>query len=206
MDLFTLLNILGIIGFSISGALVAIDEDFDLIGIFILSYVTAFGGGAMRNLLIGAPPSILWEQSDLFVLVLVVIIILCIFPYIFTEYLKFWIDLSDSIGLACFAIQAAALAQQYQPSFGAIILSAMITAMGGGLLRDILAKRKPVFLYSGLYGTFAFIAGVAVYFNINDNLIATTVLIVILVISRMLAIKYSWNLPGSRKVKKAHAA
>ena len=174
--------------------------------LFILSYVTAFGGGAMRNLLIGAPTSILWEQSDLFVLVLVVIVILCIFPYIFTDYLKFWIDLSDSIGLACFAIQAAALAQQYQPTFGAIILSAMITAMGGGILRDVLAKRKPVFLHSGLYGTFAFIAGVAVYFGINDYTMATTALIVILVISRMLAIKYSWNLPGSRKINRADVA
>lgn len=206
MDYFVALNILGIIGFAISGALVAIDEDFDLIGIFILAYVTAFGGGAMRNLLIGAPSSILWEQSHLFVLVLVVIIILCIFPYIFTDYLKFWIDLSDSIGLACFAIQAAVLAQQYQPSFGAIILSAMITAMGGGILRDVLAKRKPVFFHSGLYGTFAFIAGVAVYFGINDYSSATTLLIIFLVVSRMLAIKYNWNLPGSRKIDRSTIA
>lgn len=202
MDYFAILNILGIIGFAVSGALVAIEEDFDIIGIFILAYVTAFGGGAIRNVLIGAPPSVLWEQSNLFILVLVVIIILCIFPYVFSHYLKFWMDLSDSIGLACFAIQAASLAQLYQPSFGAIILSAMVTAMGGGILRDVLAKRKPKFLYSGLYGTFAFIAGVAVYFGIDRSAIATTSLLIILVIFRMLAIKYDWNLPGSNKNSK----
>lgn len=205
MDYFAILNILGIVGFAISGALVAIDEDFDLMGIIILSYVTAFGGGAMRNLLIGAPQSILWEQSNLFVIVLVVIVILCIFPYIFTEYLTFWIDLSDSIGLVCFAIQAASLAQHYQPSFGATIMAAMITAIGGGIIRDVLAKRKPKFLYSGLYGTFAFIAGVAVYFGITASTLATTFLIILLVIGRMFAIKYEVNLPGSRKISREKA-
>ncbi|MGM9928464.1 MAG: trimeric intracellular cation channel family protein [Bacillus sp. (in: firmicutes)] len=204
MDYFSILNILGIIGFAISGALVAIDEKFDLMGIFILSYVTAFGGGAMRNLLIGAPQTILWEQSNLFVIVLVVIIMLCIFPYIFTDYLKFWIDLSDSIGLVCFAIQAASLAQQYQPSFGATIMAALITAIGGGILRDLLAGRKPIFLYSGLYGTFAFIAGIAVYLGITQNSLATTFFIILLVIGRMLAIKYNLNLPGSRQIRRDH--
>ena len=68
MNVWDLLSIIGSIAFALSGAIVAMEEDFDILGIFILGFVTAFGGGAIRNLLIGLPISALWSQSQCFYL------------------------------------------------------------------------------------------------------------------------------------------
>lgn len=60
------LSMIGTIAFAISGAIVAMEEDYDILGIYILGIVTAFGGGAIRNILIGVPVSTLWEQGTFF--------------------------------------------------------------------------------------------------------------------------------------------
>ena len=61
IDVWDILSIIGTIAFALSGAIVAMEEDFDILGLFILGFVTAFGGGAIRNLLIGLPISALWS-------------------------------------------------------------------------------------------------------------------------------------------------
>ncbi len=60
------LSVIGIIAFAVSGAIVAMEEEYDILGVYILGIVTAFGGGAIRNLLIGVPVSALWEQERTF--------------------------------------------------------------------------------------------------------------------------------------------
>ncbi len=60
------LSVIGIIAFAVSGAIVAMEEEYDILGVYILGIVTAFGGGAIRNLLIGVPVSALWEQGAFF--------------------------------------------------------------------------------------------------------------------------------------------
>ena len=69
------LSIIGTVAFAISGAIVAMEEEYDILGVYILGIVTAFGGGAIRNLLIGVPVSALWEQGSLFLIALVSITI-----------------------------------------------------------------------------------------------------------------------------------
>ena len=68
VNVWDLLSIIGSIAFALSGAIVAMDEDFDILGIFILGFVTAFGGGAIRNLLIGLPISALGHKVSAFIL------------------------------------------------------------------------------------------------------------------------------------------
>ncbi len=60
------LSIIGTVAFAISGAIVAMEEEYDILGVYILGIVTAFGGGAVRNVLIGVPVSVLWQQQTLF--------------------------------------------------------------------------------------------------------------------------------------------
>ena len=76
-----ILSIFGTIAFAISGAIVAMEEEYDILGIYILGIVTAFGGGAIRNLLIGVPVSALWEQGVLFQIALLSITLIFLFPH-----------------------------------------------------------------------------------------------------------------------------
>ena len=70
-----ILNIIGTIAFAISGAMIALEEDYDLLGILILGLTTAFGGGAVRDLLIGIPIKTIWAQGQIFEIALIVILI-----------------------------------------------------------------------------------------------------------------------------------
>src|SRR5699024_8700461 len=101
------LNIIGTIAFAISGALVAINEDYDLLGIYILGFTTAFGGGLFRNILIGIPVQNIWMQSSLFITAFFVITAVFLAPNVWEGRWKKSITLFDAIGLAAFAIQGA---------------------------------------------------------------------------------------------------
>lgn len=74
------LSIIGTIAFAISGAIVAMEEEYDILGVYILGIVTAFGGGAVRNLLIGVPVSALWGQGMLFHVALLAMTLVYLFP------------------------------------------------------------------------------------------------------------------------------
>lgn len=102
-----LLSVIGIIAFAVSGAIVAMEEEYDILGVYILGIVTAFGGGAIRNLLIGVPVSALWEQGAYFQIALLSITIVFLFPKLLLKHWNKWGNLSDAIGLAAFAIQGA---------------------------------------------------------------------------------------------------
>lgn len=72
-------SFIGTAAFAISGAIVAMEEEYDIFGVYILGMVTAFGGGAVRNLLIGVPVSVLWDQEFLFLVATILIIIIFLF-------------------------------------------------------------------------------------------------------------------------------
>src|SRR5690606_9253261 len=100
-----LFNIIGTIAFALSGVIVAMEEEYDLMGVYILGLVTAFGGGAIRNLLIGVPISVLWNQGNLFIIAIAVMTIAFIIPNLWiVPWLK-WGIFFDAIGLGAFAIQ-----------------------------------------------------------------------------------------------------
>src|SRR5690606_32202524 len=75
------LSAIGTIAFAISGAIIAMEEEYDIFGVYLLGVVTAFGGGAVRNLLIGVPVSALWEQEMMFQFALISITLVFLFPH-----------------------------------------------------------------------------------------------------------------------------
>lgn len=85
-----LLSVIGIIAFAVSGAIVAMEEEYDILGVYILGIVTAFGGGAIRNLLIGVPVSALWEQGAYFQIALLSITIVFLFPKLLLKHWNKW--------------------------------------------------------------------------------------------------------------------
>src|SRR6185437_16051998 len=105
-------SFIGTAAFAISGAIVAMEEEYDIFGVYILGMVTAFGGGAARNVLIGVPVSVLWDQEFLFLVASVLITIIFFFSKHLLSHWNRWGSYFDAIGLAAFAIQGAMLAIQ----------------------------------------------------------------------------------------------
>ncbi|OIJ15584.1 hypothetical protein BKP35_00905 [Anaerobacillus arseniciselenatis] len=190
-----ILTIIGTIAFALSGVIVAMEEDYDLMGVYILGLVTAFGGGAIRNLLVGLPISALWEQGHLFTIALIVMTIAFFFPKLWvTKWMK-WGLIFDALGLAAFAIQGALYATSMGHSLSAIIVAAMLTGTGGGMIRDVLAGRKPIFLRNEIYIVWAMLAGIVIGLELVTGTVGIMILFVVIVVLRMLSVYMRWSLP-----------
>ncbi len=193
-----ILNIIGTIAFALSGVIVAMEEDYDLVGVYILGLVTAFGGGAIRNLLIGVPVSALWEQGTLFTIAVIVMTFAFILPSLWISHWLKWGLLFDALGLAAFAIQGALYATSMGHPLSAVIVAAMLTGTGGGMIRDVLAGRKPLFLQKEIYILWAMLAGIVIGLDLVKTTTEITLLFVTIVVLRMLSVYLKWQLPHRR--------
>ncbi|MCG1020737.1 trimeric intracellular cation channel family protein [Sutcliffiella horikoshii] len=189
-------SIIGTIAFAISGAIVAMEEEYDILGVYILGIVTAFGGGAVRNLLIGVPISALWEQGMLFQVALVAMTAVFLFPNNLLKHWRKWGNFFDAIGLAAFAIQGALYATSMNHPISAVVVAAVLTGSGGGIIRDLLAGRKPLVLRAEIYAAWAILAGLIIAFGIASSPIHLYILFVGIVTLRVLSYTYKWKLPN----------
>jgi len=178
------------------------EEEYDILGVYILGIITAFGGGAIRNLLIGVPVSALWDQSFYFVIALVSITIVFIFPTNLSKHWDRWGNLSDAIGLSAFAIQGAMYAVELNHPISAIIVSAALTGCGGGILRDVLAGRKPLVFRKEIYVVWAIIAGLALGSGVLSQSWQLYSLFAVITILRVLSYTNNWHLPNKKWVPK----
>ncbi|MBM7659272.1 putative membrane protein YeiH [Bacillus mesophilus] len=189
------MTIIGTIAFAVSGGIVAMEEDYDILGVYVLGLVTAFGGGAIRNLLIGVPVSSLWEQGYMFQLALLSITVIFLFPNGLLKHWKRWGNFFDAIGLAAFAIQGALYATEMGHPISAVVVAAVLTGSGGGIIRDVLAGRKPVVFRSEIYAVWAALAGLAIGFNVVTGTLGLYLLFILIVALRMASLFYKWRLP-----------
>ncbi|MGI2327150.1 trimeric intracellular cation channel family protein [Planococcus sp. YIM B11945] len=186
---------IGTIAFAISGALVAMEEEYDIFGVYILGVVTAFGGGAIRNLLIGVPVSALWDQEIMFQLALVSITIVFIYPQKLLGHWNRWGNFFDAIGLSAFAVQGALFAVELDLPIYAVVLAAVLTGSGGGIVRDIFAGRKPLVFKAEIYAVWAAFAGLIISFDVIRVDWVLYLLFLTITILRMLSYMYKWRLP-----------
>lgn len=189
------LSIIGTIAFAISGALVAMEEEYDLFGLYLLGFVTAFGGGAIRNLLLGIPIIHIWEQHGLFFIAFISITIVCLFQHSLLKHWNRWGNFFDAIGLSAFAVQGAVLATEMTLPLIAIVFAAILTGSGGGIVRDVLAGRKPILLRSEIYAIWAGIAGLLIGLGAMTSNLELYLLFIIITFLRMLSYLYEWHLP-----------
>jgi uncharacterized membrane protein YeiH len=192
------LSMIGTIAFAVSGAIVAMEEEYDILGVYILGIVTAFGGGAIRNLLIGVPVSALWDQGLFFQIALLSITAVFIFPTNLLKHWQKWGNLFDAIGLSAFAIQGAIYASNMNHPISAVIVAAVLTGIGGGIIRDLLAGRKPIVLRSEIYAVWAILAGLIIGLKITTNSWEMYILFGIVTILRVLSYTFDWKLPIRR--------
>ncbi|MBO1625063.1 hypothetical protein COE15_05700 [Bacillus cereus] len=191
-------SIIGTIAFALSGAIVAMEEDYDIFGVYILGMATAFGGGALRNLLIGYPIGAFWQQDMLFQIALLSMTIIFLFPNKLITHWKRWENITDAIGLSAFAVQGALYAQKLNLPISATIVASVLTGIGGGIIRDLLARRKPLVLRSEVYAFWTILAGVLIGAKIVVSDWALYILFILIVCFRMISIHYKWHLPHKR--------
>ena len=199
--LFDVLDILGTITFAVSGVLTALHKRMDSFGIFIIAFVTAVGGGTLRDVLIGnTPVSWMLDVKYIYIIALAVV-----FALIFRDRLKHLrnsLFLFDTIGLGVFTI--IGIEKGLEIGLHPIICIALgtMTACFGGVIRDILSAEIPIIFRKEIYATVCIIGGVFFLglseIGIAENLIYLSTSTVIILI-RILAIKYNLSLPSFYK-------
>lgn len=195
-------SIIGTIAFAISGAIIAMEEEYDLFGVYILGIVTAFGGGAIRNLLIGLPVTTLWGQDRMFQIAIAAITLFFLFPHRLIQHWHRWGNVTDAIGLSAFAIQGALYAVKLDMPISAVIVAAVLTGSGGGIIRDLLARRQPLVLRDEIYGVWAALAGLIIGLQLFSGDIFLYVLFGVITVLRILSYMKKWRLP-LRKLNRA---
>lgn len=188
------LNVIGTLAFCISGALVAMEVKYDVMGIYILGLITAFGGGAVRNLMIGLPVADVWQQTPLFIIALVAMTLFILLPKSFIFHMKEW-SIFDAIGLSAFAVQGAMAAQSMDMPLLAVMFAASITGAGGGIIRDVLAQKRPSVFTKEVYLLWAIVAGFIIGMDWITSDIGLYLVFAGILALRLLSQRCNWNLP-----------
>jgi uncharacterized membrane protein YeiH len=195
--MFYTIDILGTIAFAISGALVAMSKKMDLFGILIIGFVTAIGGGTLRDLLIGDTP-VNWMRDITFTYV---IIASAVFAMVFKNkinYLRTSLFLFDTIGIALYTL--IGIEKGINANLHPVICVALgtITASFGGVIRDVLCNEIPVIFRKEIYATACVLGGITYFliseFPIKNDFVFLIAGVVVIVI-RLLAVKFKIALP-----------
>ena len=196
-----LLDLLGTFTFAAYGAYVGQRKQFDIFGIFTCAFLTALGGGTIREVILG---NTLFYFSDYnYVYAIILGAVFSIFVYDKFEQINRYMLVVDAVGLTTFALIGAAKAGQADLGAFAIIFLATITAVGGGLLRDVSIREVPQIFYRDFYASPAIFLGVmyAVFSGYMDNSLCVYALITCTFILRLLAIHFKIDLWGPRRKK-----
>ncbi len=200
MTLFAVADTLGIITFAYAGLLVGVEKKLDLLGIVILAFLTALGGGLIRDMLAGEVPYSLTHMLPASTVLVTVATALLFKLYDFKsiENSRLFI-ITDAVGLSAFSIAGAIVGLHAGLNGFGVVLVGFVTAVGGGIIRDVLINRVPLLLRRDFYGSVAIIVAFSVYllelsgFKNEAALMGVFALGVLL---RLLAYFRKWQLPA----------
>lgn len=207
-------EILGTVAFAVSGAAVGLAKKMDIFGIAVLSVATAVGGGMIRDVMAGIVPPFALRSSMGIMLSLVTAAIISMgakkyfHPFRRKKMMRVIYQMSDSLGLAAFAVTGALTAIESYPGYKYIlpVMLSLITAVGGGILRDLLAQRVPVVLYADIYAVAAVLGGVVICVlrPVTGVETASWAGFFSVLFLRICAVRFGWNLyrPGVYDKKK----
>lgn len=192
-----ILDLFGTVAFAITGAFKAIEKKFDVIGILVLATITGVAGGTIRDVILGRIPNSIVDPTYVIVTIASGLVIFFLYSRLkkhWNLFLKF-----DAIGLGVFTIIGATFAYNiFGLNFLAILLAGILTAAGGGILRDIFVNQVPIVFVKEFYLSASFIGivifSIILYFT-NELYYATIVGIALTSSLRLIAMKYNWNLP-----------
>ncbi|MEU4129145.1 trimeric intracellular cation channel family protein [Streptomyces wuyuanensis] len=193
------LDLAGIFVFAISGALLAVRKNFDVFGIAVLAEVTALGGGLFRDLVIGAVPPAAFTDLGYFVMPLVAAV-LVFFLHPEVERIQGSVNVFDAAGLGLFAVTGTTKAYEYGLGLTASATLGLATAVGGGVLRDVLANEVPSLLRwdRDLYAVPAIVGATMVVLFIRFEMLnglTSGLAVLTAFLMRLLAMRFHWRAP-----------
>ena len=195
------IEVIGIIAFALTGIYEARKKGMDIIGVYAVAMITAFGGGSLRDLILDRHPLFWIEHYGYTVLLLLLSIgaVLVIRNFFAINRFVKAVLVLDALGLGLFSASGASVANQMGAHWFIAVLLGVTTAVFGGVMRDIICNEIPhVFTRTELYATCAF-AGACAYLVIfsagGNEIVAVLACIAITFVLRMLAIRYTIRLP-----------
>jgi uncharacterized membrane protein YeiH len=195
--MFELLDVTGTLVFAISGALTAIYKKLDLFGVYCIAFVTALGGGTVRDVMIGRTP-VGWMLDIDYIYIITLGFILSIIFNRYLERLRISMLLFDTIGLGVFTLIGLEKGIEYGLSPVVCVILGTLTATFGGVIRDILCNEIPVLFRKEIYATLCIAGGILFFLlqelQVQGEVISLTVAIFIITF-RLIAFKYNWSLP-----------
>ncbi len=202
MDLQYALELFGTFFFAISGAMAMHDKEHDWFGAGFTGFITAIGGGSLRDMILGSYP-LVWIKDINFLYAIFSGVLIALLFFTRLVRLKRTFFLFDTLGISFFTILGVekALSLGVRPEIAAIM--GMFTAVMGGVIRDTIANEMPVIFRKEIYAT-ACLAGAVIYLLLDfqtplDRNINLLVSIAVIIVIRILAVKYNLALPGFKK-------
>lgn len=196
-----IIDILGTFSFAVSGAFFAMEKRLDPFGVLIIAFVTAIGGGTLRDLLIGDLP-VAWLTHEI---ITVVIFAAAVGTMLFDSFIRKFnrtLFLFDALGLGLFTMVGIEKGIQLDLSIGICIALGTITASFGGVLRDVLLNQVPLIFRKEIYASASIVGGLVyfllVYLGIQFD-IGKIICILLIVAIRIIAVKYKLALPQFKK-------
>lgn len=200
-DPFAVMNAIGLVAFAFVGATKAIREEFDLFGVTIVGLVTAFVGGATRDVLVGRVPLALQHLGEIGLGMLGVALAIT------ATVVRQGADdhpvtlVADAIGLAAFATAGAIVGMDFGVSSFGVVALGTINAVGGGSFADILLDRSPWILFEDFYASSAVLGGITYLLVSKSGTMAGSAAAACAIVtagSRLVAVRYGWHLPTAR--------
>ena len=192
------LDLFGTMAFAVTGALRAIEHKYDIVGIIILATTTGLLGGVMRDTILGIFPP--YNLSDTIHIALTTIAATIIF-FLYHRIKKYenMFNIFDAIGLGVFTFTGASIAYSlFNTNFVLIVISSLLTAFGGGILRDVFAREPPIVFTKEVYALASFIGVILFLILVNIKLQFEFIAIAVIFVTtciRLISIKLQWNLP-----------
>jgi len=201
MNLFTFIEAVGVFAFALSGLVEARRRDMDLVGLFVVALVAAFGGGTLRDLLLDRTPLFWIEHDSYAIAILGLSTIFALLPAT-GRFPPVVLLIADALGLGLFSVAGAGYALEAGTSLFIAALMGTITGTFGGVIRDVLCNELPsLFQQTPLYATCAF-AGCYVYFLLTHLALPGDLAVWITTFGitafRLASVRWNWVLPVSR--------
>ena len=197
--MFEVAEYIGIVAFAMSGFFVAVRSKLDFLGVPISVFLTAFGGGIIRDIIVHKTPYTFIHNMPA-IIVFTLMLVLIAFRFHKKESIENrpWFIVSDSIGLVSFSITGALIALGAQLNFTGVLALSFITAVGGGIVRDIIINEVPFVFKTGFYGTVSLLVGALMYLLETYGFMRfyPTLMVFILGVSlRVIAYYKKWSVP-----------
>lgn len=195
MEVFVWFEMLGIGAFALSGAQVAMARRMDIFGIFVLGAITALGGGILRDgLILHKTPVCLYQPWAWAIVGIVCLITSLLRRPLPVMLWTFW----DALGLGAFVVGVGAQLYTLQYPMGVFLMGSVLTGIGGGMLRDMLAQRIPVILRRDVYAVAGLVGALGLWFLLGTGMhaiLAMAIALAVIVGIRMVSAKYQLNIP-----------